>query len=136
MKKVLKFALLCLISACGTESEEDRLLDEMNRHSRDLIESCLDTKHKALCSSRVVTAKILDPEEEKYWNSICWTEIDLTSKNREEKLFVAISATYLNMGDRKLLVHSKIYECLVWRQGGSGLSFSEFALDLNLQTGS
>jgi hypothetical protein len=132
MKRILKFTLLGLVAACGRETEEDHLLDEINTYSRDLIESCLDTKHKELCSGKVVTAKILDPEEEKYWNSICWTEVDLTTQVRQQKFYVAISAKYLNMGNRKLLVQAKIYECLVWFQSAPKLSFSEFASDLNL----
>ncbi|NBW57157.1 hypothetical protein EBR43_05105 [bacterium] len=132
MRKILNLTFIGLITACGMETEEDRILAEIKSYSNDLIDSCLNTEHKELCSSKTITAKILDKQEEKSWNSICWTEVDLTSSEKEQKFYVAISAAYLNMGNRKLLVQTKIYECLVWFQNVPNLSFSEFASDLKL----
>jgi len=132
MKKLLNFALVFLAVGCGSETEEDTLLDELNLYSKDLVESCLDTRHKELCSSRPITVKLLDPWDEKHWNSLCYTEINMTIPNSEEKLGVLISASYLKMGNRKTLMNRKIFECLVWRTSNSTLSFSEFASDLNL----
>lgn len=133
MKKILNLTFIGLVAACGSETEEEKTIDILNVYSKDLVESCLDSKHKDLCSSKVVTVKLLDTYEEKTQNSLCFTQNDPGSSFDKEKLFLAISNSYLKMGNRKELIYRNIFECLTWRVNDKNLSFSEFAFDLNLQ---